>query len=795
MIFRPVAEIRGSEQFWQHTFDLKIPRFMPGDFRMPSCAETTVRSRNDNITCTALANVESELRSLHTECIQGIRDNIYVIQKLIPEINDEVTSTRSKRALINFGGDVLHSLFGVARSKDLLVLQGHVKTLATYLENTRSEFLEHESEMASIMATVDERLVDAARAITANHAELEELSSAVDNELRELNEIWRSSLLIVSSYRDKVTKIQMRMLEVMSGINELTYSRLSPYLVPTDLLRKALDQVQSVLMDRHPNFYVVHKDSAFYYQHTVSTVYRYKDSILITIDIPVVAGYHKYLVHEVLSVPVPIDDSKNHSTIALGLPDYIGLDLHSNSYVELQSKQYDQCLGKWEKHCPTMLTERSTSYPSCALAILFQLKDTVLEKCDFGFQQDEVGPSLFEVSPGNLLVSNINSLVLDCQGMIKTQDACQYCVITVPCSCSISADPFLIPERIDSCDKTSQVVSKTHLVNLALLQNFFSKDKLEDVMGDTTFAHPVETVLPEFKLFSHNLSNLLVTENGKHLSLKSMIDKVKQNATIYSSASDAILGGEWLDENDFDWFSTQNILSFVSISLSIVIGSLLLALTAKFRKLSMTVLALKAIHSAEAVKEVKSFIYVGEDPDSLSTSMPECVCDFKIEAIYGIISVCGLTFVIFLIYFCKHWSSSHTVISLELTTGTLCVEFPLLKLKSCPKYLHFKASQQFDNMSIKGGFAKRLTCDWHHLKISSFCGKLTHFPPEYFELSWWSYGKVKTILQSDFCAFLKVTHNKTSTYVSRFCEPGCTNATCEFGPSALLFKIDATGEA
>lgn len=568
VLFRPVSEIRGSEQYWRHTFELELPSIPGIRPSIPDCAKLEYVCESD-LTCKTIQLVAGEMNALHENYIHDIHTVIQRVRRLIPETQI--------------------STLGAARRKDLSLLQDHIKDIGIYLSKADGEFQTQQGQMSSIMSTVDKRVAHTVEDIFSSHEQLTNLSYAMEKELSDSNTIWVRSMLIIVSYQDKIRQMQRRMFEVMEGVNELTHDRLSPYLISTDMLKGALEQVQEVLSDRYPNLYIVHSDPEVFYQHTISKLIRFRNSLFITIDIPVVSGYHKYLLYEILTIPVPITDSTNHSTLAVNLPDYIGLDLHANNYIEVDEQQYRQCTGHWEKHCPSLLSDRSISSSSCALAILFNAKGNIMQKCDFVFQKDAMIPSIIEIAPGNLLVSNIKSITLECEQGPINQNGCKYCIISIPCSCAISADPFIIPERINNCNRTSRQVTKNHLINLAMLQNFFEDDTLNNILGDTTFDYPVEMQIPDFRFYEQNFTNLMAVDNLERLNLKGLIEKVKRNETVYLSLSESFLDREWTNDDDWSRSYTRNILIVVNscISASAIILCTLLAI--KVRALTRSV--------------------------------------------------------------------------------------------------------------------------------------------------------------------------------------------------------------
>ncbi len=794
VLFRPVNEIRGAEQFWRHSFELKLPSSIQMQIDVPSCADVEA----SNTSCVQLQHIFQVVKMMHTSCMANVNKTMEKIGRLIPEYIPRTSgspNSRSKRALLDFGGDIFHSLFGVARTKDLMTLQSHIKQIASAVNTINHDFTEHTSEMSSIMTATNDRVDMAVRAITDNHNQLDQLSEEM-RLLLDATDVWWKGLFIISDYQDKVTHINNHLADILQGTYELLQKRLSPALISAELLTNTLKKVQSVLSRNHPGFYVIYSDPEFYYQNAVSAYLRRDNSIFITINIPVQSGYHKYLIHEVIAMPVPVNATTKHATMVLNLPDYIGVDIQGVNFIEMQNQDLKYCKGSYEKLCSNLIAERSTANPSCALAILYNRKESVKDLCEFGFTKNSLKTSLMEVEPGKILVSNIQNVIINCNGQLDTRITHNYCLMTIPCECSVSAGPFTLPSRLDRCQNSSGTVTMSHLINLAVLQNFFDETDLKHIMGDTTFEDPIETVLPKFDIFSHNFSDAVSLASDAQLNLKHMVERMKNKKPIYSSLSESLLGGEWLREDSFDWLNWRNLVSFASIGLSIFSLFLILAFGTKLRALKISILALQSAHLVDGADSSKNFVYLQPDDQDSITSIPEPI-NLVLTFDIGIYCAIGATLLTFLLiaFLCRKWRSrSHSSVYLEITSGKRCMKFLVLRINECPKFLHFRASEQFDSLSIVKGLQPKLKCNWHDLRISTFNSNISFVPPGRLTVSLLDIQKVKEILQSNFCAFLKVEHNGLATYVTQVCSADCERKTCEYSPYALIFKLEATGE-
>ena len=123
-----------------------------------------------------------------------------------------------------------------------------------------------------------------------------------------------------------------------------------------------------------------------------------------------------------------------------------------------------------------------------------------------------------------------------------TREGCKYCFIQIPCNCALTIDHFNILPRIQNC-MHSPNVTKIYPFNLALLQFFFSDNDLGDVIGDTSYAYPLNYTIPNFNIYQHHFTQLLASDQALRLNLSKMVQAAKLNQSVYSNLVEPILSG------------------------------------------------------------------------------------------------------------------------------------------------------------------------------------------------------------------------------------------------------------
>ena len=109
-------------------------------------------------------------------------------------------------------------------------------------------------------------------------------------------------------------------------------------------------------------------------------------------------------------------------------------------------------------------------------------------------------------------ISN-KTLAFDSPTGHQIQKGCSFCLIQIPCLCSIKTNSLFIPVKVGNCNNNTDTITILHPVNLALIQHFFSVDTYNSIMGDTTFTKPIDMTLPRIQMFNHSFSNFIKIKN------------------------------------------------------------------------------------------------------------------------------------------------------------------------------------------------------------------------------------------------------------------------------------------
>ena len=194
---------------------------------------------------------------------------------------------------------------------------------------------------------------------------------------------------------------------------------------------------------------------------------------------------------EINSSPIP------SSPFFSNVPDFLALSTDRKYYFHMSQKDVSLCRGNHIINCPTKYAQHSVNDPSCALA-LFD-KNNIKTLCKFRFMENSIIPAVQELNEGSLLLTDIKEVIINCNGKVQKKAGCKFCVIKLPCFCSLLADTFRVSERIQNCQENSEI-SYYNGNNLAVLQYFFNDSLVKSAMADHEFSTKIRFNIPSLKL-------------------------------------------------------------------------------------------------------------------------------------------------------------------------------------------------------------------------------------------------------------------------------------------------------
>ena len=530
---------------------------------------------------------------------------------------------------------------------------------------------------------------------------------------------------------------------------------------------KTIAHIDHLLKSSHHNFYLIYENPNYYYAKGEFFFTRHQSTIFLTLKFPISAQQQPMKLFKIISLPVPAASnmSSKHATQLMSLPDYFAISDHKDYYAQLKATDLENCKKGKLIVCPNNWALSPISKATCVLSLYNNDNKGVHKLCNFRFRPHVLEPQIIELSSTSILLYNTMKVTLNCPQQTKVVPGCMFCLLTIPCKCSVSTDDWYFPPRLVNCYNKNKQISTVHPVNLALLQEFFDESKLSNILGNSMFSNPVNFSVPNFKFYNHSFNEFLVADAQSHLNLKKMAKAAKKDEKVFKSLAEPLLDGRI--EIQPTWPNVDSILTYVGLGLAAISFSFGIVLFCKYRKLAIAFSVLQQIQNVKS-QTIPSFIYNVPEVTEVSESKIESWFQSEITWTHASVMLSVLLIVILgialIIMFKK--KSCGTYIAVELTSGGQCVFVPLMHLSLCPSnYLvHIPKIQ---DVSVSGCFSGKLSLLWNKFSVIDKRTDKEMAVSSIVSLYPYAKFRIKKILSQPFSANIILIHQKYAYVLPR----------------------------
>ncbi|CAG2233954.1 unnamed protein product [Mytilus edulis] len=420
---------------------------------------------------------------------------------------------------------------------DAHLLARHINELNKRSRVMANVLQQHGSHFSSFMTLIDNRTNNLMNGVKTNAAQIKQITYKFYNSLTSFQHSMTNISKILITLVNNANILRENLNQLQSSIQSLAEGRISPFLLPKHILAHSMHKIHRIMSESYPGFHLTHFDPSYYYTHSNFVYARNHSRMYITVKFPISAHAKPLKLFKVYSLPVPVNSTSSHATKLMSLPKYFAITNNNDFYAALSTDDLANCKHGMTVFCYTNLQLTPINRPSCIVALFSNNITMVKQLCNFRFLLDHIVHKVIELTPTSVLVyKSNNDLTLKCPDNSHVIPPCPLCIVHVPCRCSISSHKLYFAPKLINCydentqldTNTSSALSVLHPVNLALLTEFFDQTKLNNILGDTTFPSQVALKVPNFKIYSHNMSNILVADQQDHLSLRKWLKQLKK---------------------------------------------------------------------------------------------------------------------------------------------------------------------------------------------------------------------------------------------------------------------------
>ena len=171
----------------------------------------------------------------------------------------------------------------------------------------------------------------------------------------------------------------------------------------------------------------------------------------VTVKFPV-SPYRKPLsLFKILSYPVPLNNTADHATQSLNLPQFFVVSDDSQFYTTFDNIELTTCTRSSKLTCGFNKGLSPITHETCIMALFENDKDLVHKHCNFRVLLNHLSIQIHEITKSSILVYQSNILELDCKNGKRMVKGCNFCVLSIPGECGITTPQVYLPPRLAAC--------------------------------------------------------------------------------------------------------------------------------------------------------------------------------------------------------------------------------------------------------------------------------------------------------------------------------------------------------
>jgi len=763
VVLKSVAAIDVCTDTWYQTFLITLPSVNQSALNIDSIECSMVGNADE---CERILPLVRYLHNISRNAVLEINRTLQHIRLIIREIqpthDDERSNERLTRGLLDFVGEISHSLFGTARDGDVDNVKQMLQHFKKRQDTGFAAWQQTEARLASFGDAVNHRLDTINDMIATEKQAIHTLFEDVMRQSSQEAQI--ASILALSLRRlEDFVILRNHLSEFQTGLEMLASGLLSPALIPPRDIFQALRAIEDIIRTVHTsegmNLRILrHKVGHYYRMHDFMTIRQY-DNILIQLPVRLgILPVHLNL-YEVHVTPMITPGSEKHITILDQVPKYLAYNPQSEYFLEMDKiPEISSSNLIFLEHTHEIL--KSSEQQSCLLAIIHNNKSQIAHLCKYTVVTNAVTSDIFVLDRRHVLLTQVSNATVNCRGRLSHNITCAAtCRIALSCGCSLVTDTAFIPPRLEGCIPSFDKVRPVHSVNLAFLSQFFKESELSEFHANTLLPDPLKVVVPQLKIFEADYSHQLQADKSARFDLKHLTNLTKQDMEAYASLAHSMVP-QWLElgnfDNNFNLLSWKTWLSISTSILAILGFSLAVRLSYKVRILSV---ALTTVNTASRTHALPTqLIYFPQTASPPNVTSNVLFLDFPTDWTLdlSVIFLLVLIFLAIVVKNVKSYRKSRYEYDLYLHVGleTEACEIWIKKFQLEPSSYSFTATDYLESLEVAGIWSPKLLLIWPTLVIQSEVTAETYSLPRMMNLSWSQARTLRKMLQKSYWSVL-----------------------------------------
>jgi hypothetical protein len=317
---------------------------------------------------------------------------------------------------------------------------------------------------------------------------------------------------------------------------------------------------------------------------------------------------------------------------------------------------------------------------------------------------------------------------------------------------------------------TNVEITKMHIINLAVLQNFFSDSELNEILKTNALETQPRINIPQPQIYKTQFDNEIEKLEANELSLKSLTAESKEDTKIYQSLSHRIWHG--LQTNSFEINSSslsvsswQSIMLISTIIVVIVLSIAIFGLNKKLKAITTIVILLQKPSVAQAIETVDKQAILDYFKERPTTLTPESfilrspILDNNINPLDVIFLVLFIQLGMYVAW--RSYRIFHpryqTNIIIEIGNQESNVRVKVLTIPHSPLDYSFTASAFIKSISVTGQMNTKICISWPTFTITHKFAPLVYTLPNMVCISCLTARRITRLLESKYYCLVFTT--------------------------------------
>lgn len=729
-----------SSDVWTHTFKIEMPN-------NHIFTDIDICTKEVKFSLQLGCSLGQEINTLRVNLENNLKQVLNTFEQIVPLIDIQDIS---KRAVLSFVGDIYGSLFGIATKKDVKKLAHHINLLVKSMNNITETFSNSQGNFASFVKHTNNEFLNFEEFMNNSEAIKETIFQTISAE----DDKHKSIEKVIVFFTNQAAKIRTHFSNLMIALNLLNNKRISPYLIPYNILQQAISNITNLLDTEYPNYKLVTTDVSFYYRYDQYIFGRWRNSLFLTLKFPITSHF-KFDSYNVKIFHLPInavDLNDKNANILINAPEYFALSETDQLFTTFSNDFMTSCTNHINFIlCENKLVFQTFETENCYLQLFRNNNPREISKlCKYNLERKVIKPEFHLLDNSQVLIYHIAKYNISCiNETTKELSGCIFCIKHIPCGCTIYTEFQRVLSHKTLCDKEINIQT-IFPINIPLIQHFFNDTTIDKILKNLSLHEPLKVNIPKLRVFEKNTKSLIAGSIKERLSLEKVARQAKLNQKVYTSLAESILDGEVPINTGL---KTIDILAIIGILITVLNSLLIILICNKLRTLTAVFMLIRTARAMETLSydqvTVKSFDLLQEIKDTISY-----------EHVLTFLMIFHILLALLSLYKLNVFKRKRlTTLDLHMSNGIRCIDIRLLIIESCFIEWIINIPPELTIYNVEGVFRPKLHLDTRALEVRNRITNQVLLVPAILDLSYWQAWQIRKLLRTTYFSKIYLNHN------------------------------------